>query len=624
MGLTNGSVGRKAAEQVWKQEDNSLCVALLGNPNVGKSTLFNCLTGLHQHTGNWPGKTVTLSCGTYEFAGRTYTLVDLPGTYSLHSKSPEEEVANTFLTQQRPDVVLVVCDATSLERTLILALQAVQMTQRIVLCLNLMDEARRAGISIDCRELSNQLGLPVIPTAAGRGEGMEELKEALQAVALGKHIPSPNFMLPKQAIFSGSEEEKETFLTSLYVEESERLAQACTQKHCKKPKFQDKIDAFLCGKFTGTLVLLLLLFGIFWLTIKGANYPSMLLQRLFHRGGVLLENLLHYLHLPQTVTDLLVDGAYNTTAQVVAVMLPPMAIFFPLFTLLEDLGYLPRVAFLLDRSFETCGTCGKQALTMCMGFGCNAAGVVGCRIIDSPRERKIAMLTNSLVPCNGRFPLLITLISAVFAGQGILDTAMLTALVLLSVLMTFALSWLLHKTAYRGETTSFVMELPPFRRPQVLQILYRSFVDRTICVLGRAVLVAAPAGVIIWLASHILVGGQSLLWHLSHGLDPLAQFLGLNGVILTAFLFAFPANELVLPMVLLILGSNIPLTAGFTIETAVCTMIFCLFHWPCSTTCLTIYKESKSLPFTMLAVLLPTAVGVICCTLLHVIFTVLG
>lgn len=593
-------------------------VALAGNPNVGKSTLFNSLTGLRQHTGNWPGKTVAVAQGTYTHRGRTFRLVDLPGTYSLDPHSAEEEVAGEFLDSGQADVTVVVCDATCLERSLLLALQVMERTDRVVVCLNLMDEAGRHGLQVDAASLSRQLGAPVIPTSAGRGEGLEEL---MDAVELHSH-PGSTRSAPRPA---RTEQERA------------RLAGRCVRMAVRKEREdplagQRRADRLLTARRTGLPLMLLLLGGVLWLTMVGANVPSRLLSDGLFALGELLRGGLLAVGVPTTIVTAAVDGVYRVLAWVVGVMLPPMAIFFPLFTLLEDLGYLPRVAFVLDHAFQRAGACGKQSLTVCMGLGCNACGVTGCRIIDSPRERLIAVVTNALTPCNGRFPTLIALITMFFAGQGgVLHSlgaaVLLLGTLVLSVGVTLGTSRLLSATVLRGVPSSFALELPPYRRPRVGQVLVRSVLDRTLFVLGRAVAVAAPAGLVIFLLANLQVGEASLLAHLSGALDPVGRFLGLDGTILLAFLLGWPANEIVMPVMLmtyLAQGTLVELndlTAlrailvenGWTWVTAVCTLLFSLFHWPCSTTCLTIAKETGSGKWTALAVVLPTLVGACLC-----------
>ena len=635
MGLTHTSTGAGAADSgltIVKEREDDLVVALAGNPNVGKSTVFNALTGLRQHTGNWPGKTVACAQGRAVHAGRGYILVDLPGTYSLLAHSEEEAVARDFLQTGGADCVVVVCDAACLERNLILALQVLELTGRVVLCVNLLDEAEKRGIRVDLEELSARLGVPVVGTAAAQGRGLGALMAAIERVCAASHDKKSRGTLPRL-----KDEER--------VERAEWLARAAVQYRRADAAARDRrLDRILTSRSTGIPAMLLLLAGVLWLTIVGANVPSDLLSRALFWLQDRLTDLFTLLHAPEWLHGALVLGAYRVLAWVVSVMLPPMAIFFPLFTLLEDFGYLPRVAFVLDHAFQKAKACGKQALCMCMGFGCNAAGVVGCRIIDSPRERLIAILTNSFVPCNGRFPTLIALITMFFVGTGgglgrsLAAALVLTGVILLGVFMTFWISRLLSGTLLKGVPSSFTLELPPYRKPRIGQVIVRSVLDRTLFVLGRAAMVAAPAGLIIWLFANVQVGGASILAHCTGFLDPFARLFGLDGVILMAFLLGFPANEIVIPIMLMAYLSTGTLLElgdlsalhtllvehGWTWVTAVCTMLFSLFHWPCSTTCLTIWKETKSVKWTTLAIVIPTVVGLIACFLVAATAQLMG
>ena len=600
-------------------------VALAGNPNVGKSTLFNALTGLRQHTGNWAGKTVATARGEYVFEGREYQLVDLPGTYSLAAHSQEEAVARDYIESGQADAVVVVCDATCLERNLILVLQVLELTGKVLVCVNLLDEARRLGIQVDLPALSQRLGVPVVGTAAGRQEGLDELKGAIARLVEGD-APAAARREPRERVT----------LAERYA------AQVVRGERADRLRRQRRLDRLLTSKSTG-IPLMLLLFGlVVWLTVAGANGPSALLTALFARLGEVLEGWLA--PAPVWLSGILLDGVYRVTAWVVAVMLPPMAIFFPLFTLLEDLGYQPRVAFVMDHAFQKCRACGKQCLTMCMSMGCNACGVTGCRIIDSPRERLIAILTASLVPCNGKFPTLIALITIFFVGgrtgalASLEGAALLLATLVLGVAGTLGCSRLLSATVLKGMPSSFALELPPFRRPRVGEVIVRSVLDRTLFVLGRAVAVAAPAGAAIWLLANVTVGGASLLAWCTGFLDPFARWFGLDGVILMAFILGWPANEIVLPVMLmayLSAGSLVEFDSlaalgrlltqqGWTWLTAVCAMLFSLFHWPCSTTCLTVYKETGSVKWTALAVALPTALGLGLCFVVTAAARLLG
>ena len=587
-----------------KQQLQKLTVALAGNPNVGKSTLFNFMTGLRQHTGNWPGKTVDVATGHLRHAEYEITLVDLPGTYGLSGGSEDEKIAGEYISSGGADCTVVVCDGCSLERSLILALQILNMTERVVVCVNLMDEARKRGVEVHRALLEETLGAPVVLTSARDKKSHRLLLDTVCHTATEQSRPRENF--------------------DDLIAQAGQIARRCTTaSKAKKLHWQKKIDALLVSKGFGIPVMLFLLFLILWITIWGANYPSELLGTLFDRGYSLLISGTSWL--PAWLRGFLIDGMYATAARVLSVMLPPMAIFFPLFTILEDVGYLPRMAFLLDGPMCRCGGCGKQALTLCMGLGCNAVGVTGCRIIDSPRERMNAILTNSMVPCNGRFPTLILLGSLFFGGMW--ASLGVAGCVVIGVFGAMAASGVLTKTVCKHAQSVFLMEIPPFRRPRFGQILIRSLLDRTLHISLRALKVAAPAGGILWLLGNTPAFGKIVAF-----LDPIGGLFGMNGAILLAFLLCLPANELFVPVVLMavtgvanlqsiqLVDTNVLLSAGWTWETAVCTMIFTLFHWPCATTIMTIYRETCSKKQTAAAILLPTAVGLIVCFILNTVF----
>lgn len=615
-------------------------IALAGNPNVGKSTLFNALTGLRQHTGNWSGKTVELAYGEIAFnkftnpssdSYKKFTLVDLPGCYSLNPCSIEESVAHDFLAEQNPDCVIAVLDATCFRRSLALALQVLELNKNTVLAVNLIDEAEKNGIFINTELLSSKLNVPVVPCSAKRKEGLDLLLKAV-----GNAVANPNTQ------YIGVSNEKLLTLTAEIANEviidNRKGYSPCTKK-TRASNTGGLLDRIVTGKYTSFPIMFLLLMVIFYITITGANYPSEILSIGFNKLEGLLYKIFNELHIPAFITNPLLAGIFRTLGRVISVMLPPMAIFFPLFTLAEDFGYLPRVAFNLDRCFRCCNTCGKQAITMCMGFGCNATGVMGCRIISSPRERLIAILTNTFVPCNGRFPMLIAIISIFVVGLNSAASGMLAALILAAVVtfaigITLIMSKLLSVTLLKGKTSAFTLELPPYRAPRIGQVIVRSVLDRTLLVLARAALVAAPAGLLIYLLANINIGNTSLLTICSSFIDPFARIMGLDGVILIAFILSFPANELVIPIMLMTYTSGgsyvdasgfaaiheILLANGWTIKTAICFILFTLMHWPCSTTFLTIKKESGEWKWAFVGLLVPTLCGILICTVVNLIF----
>ena len=672
-------------------------IGLIGNPNVGKSTIFNGLTGMRQHTGNWPGKTVARATGFRIYDGVKYQFEDLPGTYSLFAHSKEEEVTRDFVYFEDYDALVVVCDATALERNLNLVFQILEITNKVVLCVNLLDEASKKKIDINLDELSLLLDISVVGMVARDKKGFEELFLALNKINLRKNgylkinydfisdeindlrgfmpnvlINSDNvilryliddfefvnafdfkyktnlmrnleaknikkdilYKLRKKGIY---QDDIETLMIEKINEKSFEVCQKVVKYNKKDYNKRDRfLDKILTNKITGIPIMLLLLFLVLWITITLANIPSdFLYDKFFQFESAIFDFLVKYL--PLWFSDLLVHGVYRVMAWVVAVMLPPMAIFFPLFTLLEDFGILPRIAFNLDKVFEKCSSCGKQSLTMLMGFGCNAVGVTGARVIDSPRERLIAILTNSFVPCNGRFPLLISLITMFLVTNnvsGLMRAFILLIFILIGVVVTFIVSKILSLTILKGVPSSFTLELPPYRRPQIGKVLVRSLIDRTWFVLKRAILVSAPAGLVIWILSNVSVNGVTLLKSLSLILNPFGEFIGMDGVILVAFLLGFPANEIVIPIMImgymslgmitdmndLSMLKELFIDNGWSLVTALCVMIFSLFHFPCLTTILTIKKETGKWKWCFLSFIIPFIIGIVLCLFIRILF----
>lgn len=711
---------------------NTYTVALAGNPNVGKSTIFNSLTGMHQHTGNWTGKTVANATGKSIIKDKEFTFVDIPGTYSIMSNSEEEEIARDYICFGNPDVTVIVVDSTCLERNLNLVFQIMEITDNIIVCVNLLDEAKKKKIKINLKKLEQLLGVPVVGTTARDKHTLEKLKDTIYKVCIGDILPCPNEVEYSSKIkeninlleeklseiyeqdiktecmsvttvtenkkiskklyrwisiklIDGEEKILNSIKNHLNIEFENEDIQSCLldvkqkleEENITENNFKDKIvadimkkaedvskevctfenkdysardrkiDKILTSKKFGIPIMILFLGIIFWITIVGANYPSQALFNIFNWIQDKLVIFAEYIHCPEWLSNMLINGVYQTLTWIIAVMLPPMAIFFPLFTILEDLGYLPRIAFNMDGFFKKACCSGKQMITMCMGFGCNACGVTGCRIIDSPRERLIAILTNNLVPCNGRFPFLISIATIFIAGayaggngflSSILSTLAVIVVIIFGIFLTLIISRILSNTILKGMPSSMVLELPPYRKPQFGKILVRSIFDRTLFVLGRAISVAAPAGLVIWILANVGINGESLLSIIANFLNPFAQLMGLDGYILTAFILGMPANEIVLPIILMcylkggalvniedtVQIGQILIQNGWNMLTAINVMLFTILHFPCTTTLLTIKKETGSWKWTGLAFAIPTVCGIVLCMCTTLVYNVLS
>jgi len=628
------------------KDDHELRIALAGNPNVGKSTIFNALTGMDQHTGNWSGKTVSAAEGHFSAGDRRFVLVDIPGLYSLRGSSAEEKAARDEIVSGGAEGVVVVCDAGCLQRNLSLALQVMEVQPRTLICVNLLDEAASRGIEVDTAALSRELGVPVVGVVARSGQCLDLLREEICRMMSSPPPEISPTELPEELsaaadraaqllgcgrihalrALEGDPELPETpQITALrrelsmdcgqisdevslaYMSRAGEAAQAAvTCRETSAVSRDRRLDRLFLSPLTGIPVMILLLGAVLWLTITGANYPSELLSRGFSALGELLSRGLFRLGAPSWLEGALIQGVYRTVSWVVSVMLPPMAIFFPMFTLLEDFGYLPRMAFTLDGCFRCAGACGKQAITMAMGLGCNACGVTGCRTIDSPRERLIGILTNSFMPCNGRFPVIIAVIAMFFFGE--LPVQRRAGAVLPAAGSTHDPGGV--QTAEQDRPKGRNIGLypgaaalsPATDRESAGQVaagqdgLCPGESLRCGGALRTADLVSGQ---------HLAGGGGGVRPPSPELLAPLGELMGLDGAVLLAFILGFPANEIVLPIILMTYLSQSGLAEapglpqirellilnGWGSVRGLCMVVFTLFHFPCATTCLTIKKK---------------------------------
>lgn len=624
-------------------------IALAGCPNTGKTTIFNRLTGQNTPTGNWAETTVCPAMGGFYYNGCTYLLADLPGPESLTAGRDWETLVRDFINSGRPAAVLVVIRAAELERGLaylsrLLHLDRVrEVGLPVVLCINQWDEMEKMGLSIDLDLLSDVLQIPVVPCCARRRECLDDVKAALHHACLPGH--------------------RQNFHYECLDFSPKTLARECAPRR-PAPSPPTCPDRMMASPVLGKLLLFLLFTGILWLSMGGALLFSPLLAEGMNRLEAPLAAFLTLLRVPRRLRDWLVLGLYRPLAWAVPLMLPPMAIFFPALKLLREAGLLPRAAFAMDRCLERCGACGKQCLAMGVGLGCTADGVISCRCIASPRERLLAVLTNSLIPCSGKFPVLAALVPLLFgtvywgkfpdihsAGWTerllfcLLWALILAAAYAAAAAACLACSCLLSRTILKGRCASFALELPPLRRPQAVKVICRSLLVRVIPVLGRAAALSIPAALAIWICGQIFLTGPggfaflpgsgriSLLQAVTGILNPLGRLMGMDGVILAAFLMGTAANETFLPLLFMLYLQTAPLQTeavpgvwqflaerGWTWQTTLCVILFCLFHWPCAAARYTILRETGSPRWTAVAVGLPTVLGVVLCMLVHGIF----
>jgi ferrous iron transport protein B len=674
--------------------ERRITVGMAGNPNVGKSAIFNALTGSRQHVGNWPGKTIERAEGTFFHEGREVHLVDLPGTYSLAAQSPEEVIARDYIISEEPDVVVNVVDATRLERNLNLTLQILELTDRVVVALNLMDELRRQGWEIDVKALEAELGVPVVPTVATEGIGLPELAEALAEMGEGRlparpasvnygltiegHVQSLAADLASLGIdgrrrwlalrlLEDDPEIVEAFrqgdLTAYGLEADEipqsssadalevilrravrlregtrpdakveivrrrfELADDVVQQTVRRLRpmeetLTERVDRVITHRVWSWPLMLGMLVVVLWVTIQGANVPSTMLETAFGWLAEGARELLVRLGSPWWVVGSLVDGLIVSTSTVVAVMLPPMVIFFTAFNLLEDIGLIPRVAFNLDRLMRAVGSEGKQTLVAMMSFGCNVTGVLTCRIMENEKDRIVTIITSPLILCNGRFGAGLALIILFFGTRALPVTLVYLAMSVGAMLLA---TWALNRFFFRQEPGGFVMELPPYRKPKWGQVIRRTLVQQVGHTMGRAVMIAAPATLLIWLLGNFPPGApfeHTAIGYLVAALSPLGRPLGLTGEMLAALLFTLPAKEIVVSSLAMTYGLQTTLANSqaildylaqtWTPLVAFSFITFYMLYLPCLVTVWATWKETRSIRWTLTSLLVSLLTAIV-------------